>query len=80
MHSFSVLHEFDNIGFRSDARSFPGFLKQRAPMPFRLAPREGRQLALNEGDLVSIEIADEMTSAKSSPLTLKAPARSRRLG
>ncbi|MBU2957691.1 DUF1989 domain-containing protein [Paracoccus sp. 1_MG-2023] len=56
MTAYTVLRDFDNMGFLTPARSFHGFPKRSAPVERALAPRAGMRLETRTGDLVSIEI------------------------
>lgn len=55
MTQYAVLRDFDNMGFRSQARSFPGFPAPLQTHLRRLAPREALRQDLRAGDLLSIE-------------------------
>ncbi|MBY6139441.1 aminomethyltransferase family protein [Leisingera daeponensis] len=55
MTCYGVLHDFDNMGFQTPVRAFPGFRKAREGVARVLAPRELLKQELRAGDLLSLE-------------------------
>ena len=50
-----TLYSFNNIGYTSEARSFPGFAKKSEAAQWALPPRQALRIEMGEGDLLSIE-------------------------
>ncbi|WP_027255983.1 DUF1989 domain-containing protein [Leisingera aquimarina] len=56
MTRYAVLHDFDNMGFQTPERAFPGFAKGQSGAPRVLAPRELLKQEMRAGDLLSLEV------------------------
>ncbi|SNT26398.1 DUF1989 domain-containing protein [Tropicimonas sediminicola] len=54
MLAFDTIRTLDNIGFRSDRRSFPGFTKSDTPRTVTLPPRAATRVDFETGDLLSL--------------------------
>ena len=54
MDSYTLLRAFDNIGYATPARRFPGFPKASEARRHVLPPRAGLRLDLEPGDLLSV--------------------------
>ncbi|WP_424930828.1 DUF1989 domain-containing protein [Amaricoccus macauensis] len=58
----TILREFENIGFNSPARAFPGFRKPQDATVRDLVPREGIRQEVRSGDLLSVDVASGATA------------------
>ena len=54
MSSYSVLHDFSNMGFVTPGRSFAGFPKARHGTARVMAPRDVARVEMKPGDLLSL--------------------------
>ncbi|WP_305987638.1 DUF1989 domain-containing protein [Roseibium sp. MMSF_3544] len=55
MLSSAVLYAFNNVGYQTPGRSFPGFPSPTHSQGHRLAPRDAVHLKVQAGDLLTIE-------------------------
>lgn len=62
MSRYEVLREFDNMGFRSAGRAFPGFAKRGEALLHRIAPRQGQMHDMRPGDLLSLSLTAGVTA------------------
>ncbi|MFY0312505.1 DUF1989 domain-containing protein [Leisingera sp. D0M16] len=56
MTRYAVLHDFDNMGFQTPERAYPGFAKGQSGVSRVLAPRELLKQEMRAGDLLSLEV------------------------
>lgn len=64
MLRYPVVHDFNNVGYSSAARRFPGFPKALHGSAKDLVPRDAQKLELRSGDLLSISGAQGPVSIR----------------